>query len=201
MLNRAQIEAQRFLKKLQEETDKEFPAGEYTRVAVGSAITPLAAVMRQAGGLTTALPLELNNNARLWELFDLNLPGLTDKKAVFMLYSEKAGPVVIFSRLLQKYLSEKHISPKKIQIHVFTSQMVFREMRLALAQNIYTLRPIGAANLVRHWFHNGEMPGSYNYSQFPVFDGRGRARVEQIPPEGQPFTRSVEDSPYMSDNK
>jgi hypothetical protein len=192
-LNYAQIEAYRFLKRLQTDTDQEFPAEQHTRVAVGRAIAPLAAAMQQV----STVPLELNfrnflegaDLENLWKLFKLHLPDLNGKDAVIMLYSETSPPVHMFSKMLLEYFRKNNIAPKKIHIHVFTSQYYFREMRAGLTDNMYTFRPIGHANDVRRWFHEGLKPTPFSYSQFPIVDVHGKAVIEQIPPEREPFVK------------
>jgi hypothetical protein len=157
--NTTQVEAQRFLKKLQVEAESEFPASEFARIVVGSAIAPLAAGMSDV----SLVPLKMNffkplfgeEKNNLWRVLRGHTPAdLSGKNIVVMLYAEAVPSVLLFARLFISYLQENKIT-SKVHFRVYTSQRVLREMSKGLKEYDFSFRPIGAANEVRHLFHDG----------------------------------------------
>ncbi len=183
-LNPAQIRTYDFLKKLQAEEDAKFPADKFVRVAAGRAIGPFAAAMQQAGSQIASLPLEMNltgivggkTKDDLWQLFRTYLPtyGLDGKNIVVFVYSETSLPVIALQASLMEYLAHNKIPADGLQIRVLTSQMVVRELdaklELGMFKDEYSLRPMAAANEVRHWFHDGLRPGKFDTAQFRIID-------------------------------
>ena len=210
-LNFLQVRLMKFLKKLQVETDAQYPADKFVRLGAGRAIGPLIAAMKQAkNGPAETLPVDLNwdgllkPNSQEFNKFEqlmttyLPVAGIEGKAVVLIVFDETAAAAIPLVAMVEQYLVSHKIPATHVHLHFFTRQdrvdWVGRQLGSAMKGSHFTVRPLALHNEVRHLFRDGSNPGPYDHSQYRIVDvyTKGNVDLSIKGPERSIFKNLVE---------
>lgn len=184
----------RFLKKLADEVDQQFPEDKFYRMGVDRATGPVVAQLQALGKQAASLPVRANFDHELplgkkaFYRFDTAmhyyLPTMKDlrgRTVVLMFYDEEPAFVVAFVKQLKKHL-ETYRMDVNLKLQIFAPQMKHQWVRemanIAFGKENVVVRNIANTNEVRHWMSELSVGDVMAVHELPMIDAYGDQPVE-----------------------
>lgn len=193
----------RFLKKLAQEVDQQFPADKYFRMGVDRSTGPIVAQLQVIGKQAGTLPIranfdhELELGKKAFYRFDTAMhyflpteKDLNGRALVLIFYDEEPNFIVAFVKQLKKYLADNKINIA-VKAQIFVPQMNFRWMRemsgIALGRDNVNVRGIANTNEVRHWMRDISAERQITVHEFPLINAYGDNPIQSEVKPREPF--------------